>query len=107
MSDHVEDRYERRVGRGPYLNSVRTPLEAALPELLETSRYPLGVSPSDFENWYSNWWPKGQQAKPGTGLVMDWFADAEAQIQDGAPLSEQTEVVRGLIAEMQRTTEPG
>lgn len=78
-------------------------LRSALSEVVASSGFPLGVSPSDFAAWYANWWPVGNDAKPGTGLMRDWFADAEAEVHDGRPHSEHTAVILALISEMQST----
>jgi hypothetical protein len=76
-------------------------LRAALSDLLAATTFPLGVSPADFAEWYSHWWPDGNDAKPGTGLMRDWFAEAEAEVHDGRPLSNNTMAVLALIAKMQ------
>jgi hypothetical protein len=82
-------------------------LATALADVVASAGFPLGVSPSDFESWYRTWWPEGQQAKPGTSLAMEWFADAEAQVHAGSPLSDKSEVVLVLIAEMHGTSDAG
>jgi hypothetical protein len=75
-------------------------LRAALSDLQAATTFPLGVSPPDFDDWYSRWWPDGNDAKPGTGLMRDWFAEAEAEVHDGRPLSDNTMAVLALIAKM-------
>ena len=80
---------------------TRQRLQAALTDVVASSGFPLGVSPSDFANWYAHWWPEGGLAKPGTGLVSEWFADAEAEVLEGGSRSDKTFVVLAWIAEMQ------
>jgi len=78
-------------------------LRSALSDAVASSAYPLGVSPCDFAAWYADWWPPGNDAKPGTSLMHEWFAGAEAEILDGRPQSEHTVVVLALIAQMNST----
>ena len=82
---------------------AREVLQSALSDVVASSDHPLGVSPSDFMAWYASWWPAGNDAKPGTGLMRDWFADAEAEVHDGRTRSDHTMVVLALISEMQGT----
>jgi hypothetical protein len=81
--------------------ATQADLRAALSDALAATTFPLGFSSADFEDWYASWWPDGNDAKPGTGLVREWFADAEAEVHDGRPLSDRTQVVLAWIAEMQ------
>ena len=75
-------------------------LRSALADVVASTDYPLGVSPSDFATWYAGWWPAGNDAKPGTSLMREWFAEAEAEIHDGRPQSEHTIVVLALSSEL-------
>jgi hypothetical protein len=81
-------------------------LRAALADAVASSAFPLGVSPSDFAAWYAGWWPDGNDAKPGTSLMHEWFAEAEAEVHNGRLHSEHTVVVLALISEMQGGERP-
>jgi hypothetical protein len=92
-----EVKAERGISGGPMSEMLRS----ALADAVASSVFPLGVSPSDFAAWYASWWPTGNDAKPGTSLMCEWFAEAEAEIHDGRPQSEHTLVVLALVSEMQ------
>jgi hypothetical protein len=77
-------------------------LRQAAADVVASTGFPLGLSQGEFEAWYRGWWPEGQQAKPATGAVVAWFLEAEVQVHARAPLSENSEVVLALVAEMRR-----
>jgi len=102
----VEGEGKREGASRPLTVAAGGDLWSALSDVVASSDYPLGVSPSEFMAWYATWWPAGNDAKPGTGLMRDWFADAEAEVHDGRTRSDHTMVVLALISEMQGAEHP-